>query len=52
MTVSGLGVGEPVKLPDEPAGLAMVFRTFDRVSVGLVMESSKPIHVGDGVRNP
>lgn len=52
MTVSGLGVGEPVKLPDERAGLAMVFRTFDRVSVALVMESTKPIQLGDGVRNP
>ena len=52
MTVSGLGVGEPVKLPDEPAGLALVFRTFDRVSVALVMEATKSIHVGDGVRNP
>jgi hypothetical protein len=50
--VSGLGPGEPVKLPDEQAGLAMVFRTFDRVSVALVMESTKSIHVGDGVRNP
>ena len=52
MRVSGLGVGEPVKLPDERAGLAMVFRTFDRVSVALVMESTAPIHVGDRVRNP
>jgi hypothetical protein len=30
----------------------MVFRTFDRVSVALVMESIKTIQVGDGVRNP
>ena len=52
MTVSGLGPGEPVKLPDENAGLAMVFRTFDRVSVALVMESTKAIHVGDRIRNP
>jgi hypothetical protein len=52
MRVSGLGVGEPVKLPDERSGLAMVFRTFDRVSVALVMESTSPIHVGDRVRNP
>jgi hypothetical protein len=52
MRVAGLGVGEPVRLPDERAGLAMVFRTFDRVSVALVMESIKTIQVGDGVRNP
>jgi LysM domain len=50
--VSGLGPGEPVKLPDERAGLAMVFRTFDRVSVALVMESTKAIHTGDRIRNP
>jgi len=52
ITVSGLGPGEPVKLPDERAGLAMVFRTSDRVSVALVMESQKTIHVGDRIRNP
>jgi len=52
MKVTGLGSGEPVKLPDERSGLAMVFRTFDRVSVALVMESTMPIHVGDRVRNP
>jgi hypothetical protein len=52
MRVSGLGAGEPVKLPDERSGLAMVFRTFDRASVALVMESTKTIHVGDRVRNP
>ncbi len=51
-TVSGLGRGQPVKLPDEPAGLAMIFRTFDRVSVALVMESQKTIRVGDRIRNP
>ena len=52
MRVSGLGAGEPVKLPDERAGLAMVFRTFDRVSMALVMESTKAIHIGDRIRNP
>lgn len=52
MRVSGLGVGQPVKLPDERSGLAMVFRTFDRVSIALVMESTRAIHVGDRVRNP
>ncbi len=44
--------GEMVTLPDEQAGLLMVFRTFDRVSFGLVMYATRAIHVGDIVRNP
>jgi hypothetical protein len=41
-----------VTLPDESAGLIMVFRTFDRVSFALVMEAERPMHVLDRVRNP
>lgn len=41
-----------VTLPDETAGLIMVFRTFDRVSFALVMEAQRPMHVLDKVRNP
>jgi hypothetical protein len=44
--------GEMVTLPDEQAGLLMVFRTFDRVSFGLIMYATRAIHVGDLVRNP
>jgi hypothetical protein len=43
---------EFVTLPDEEAGLVMVFRTFDRVSFGLIMHAIRPIHVQDRVRNP
>ncbi|MCG6967915.1 MAG: LysM peptidoglycan-binding domain-containing protein [Chromatiaceae bacterium] len=43
---------DTVTLPDEEAGLLMVFRTFDRVSFGLVMHASRVIHVNDRVRNP
>ena len=43
---------EKVTLPDEEAGLLMVFRTFDRVSFGLVMEATRAMHVLDRVRNP
>lgn len=39
-----------VKLPDEIAGILMVFRTFKRVSYGLVMSATQPIHVLDKVR--
>ena len=41
-----------VRLPDESAGLSMVFRTYDRVSYALIMEATTVIHVGDKVRNP
>ncbi|MFM1892049.1 MAG: hypothetical protein RLZ44_1126, partial [Pseudomonadota bacterium] len=43
---------ERVTLPDEEAGLLMVFRTFDRVSFGLVMHATRAMHVLDRVRNP
>lgn len=41
-----------VRLPDEPAGLAMVFRAYDRVSYALVMRATSEMHVQDIVRNP
>lgn len=43
---------EYIKLPDEPAGLMMVFRIFDRLSFALVMEAYRPMKVMDSVRNP
>ena len=46
------GFGEKVRLPDEPAGTMMVFRTFDRMSYGLIMEATNAISVLDTVRNP
>lgn len=41
-----------VQLPDEQAGLLMVFRTFDKVSFGLVMKATSALHVGDHIRTP
>ncbi|WP_243412321.1 LysM peptidoglycan-binding domain-containing protein [Cognatiluteimonas telluris] len=41
-----------VRLPDEFAGHVMVFRTFDKVSYGLVMDSIKPTHVGYQLKHP
>jgi len=46
------GVGETVKLPDEYVGHVMVFRTFDRVSYGLIMDGLRPVHVGGHLRMP
>ncbi len=41
-----------VRLPDEFAGHAMVFRTFDNVSYALVMSSVKPTRVGYELKHP
>jgi hypothetical protein len=41
-----------VRLPDERAGTFMVFKTFDRMSFGLIMEAKNVIHVTDRVVNP
>jgi hypothetical protein len=43
---------EIVKVPDTRAGLMMVFRTFDKVSYGLVLKATGPLAVMDKVKNP
>jgi hypothetical protein len=43
---------KPVTLPDEYIGHVMIFRTFDRVSYGLVMDGLKPVHIGAKVKMP
>ena len=43
---------ETVTLPDESAGTIMVFKVYDRIGYGLVMEATSDIHVLDAVRNP
>jgi hypothetical protein len=45
-------LGKRVTLPDEYVGHVMVFRTFDRVSYGLVMDSLRPVEKGDRLRLP
>ncbi len=50
--VSGGGNSDEVTLPDEEAGEVMVFRTFEKVSLALVMNASRPIHILDRVKNP
>jgi hypothetical protein len=44
--------GGTVRLPDEQAGTVMVFKIYDRISYGLVMEATEALHVYDAVRNP
>jgi len=43
---------EPVQLPNERSGLLMLFKTFDRVSYGLTLESKRVIHKDDFVHTP
>ena len=44
--------GETLTLPEERAGLMMVFRTFDKMSYAIVLESTRTLSVSDKVRNP
>lgn len=41
-----------VVLPPEFTGHVMIFRTFPRVSYGLVMDAVKPTHIGDFLWDP
>ena len=43
---------ERVELPAERAGLLMVFQTYEKMSYGLILTASRPLTVGDRVRNP
>ena len=44
--------GGSVTLPPEKAGLAMVFRTFEKMSFALILSAELPISVKDIVRSP
>jgi len=43
----GVGGFERIDLPDTRTGVLMVFRTFEKVSYALVMESTRPIALDD-----
>ncbi len=43
---------QTVQLPGRKAGLLMVFRVFDKLSLGIVLETSLALAVGDKVQNP
>lgn len=42
---------EEITLPEEYVGVVMVFRTFEKVSYALVMETQGAVHVADTVRS-
>jgi len=44
--------GGRVRLPDEEAGTLMVFKVYDRIGLGLIMEATQAINIHDHVRNP
>ncbi len=44
--------GGRVRLADEYEGHVMVFRAFDKMSYGLVMDATKDMHVGDVLKHP
>ncbi len=43
---------QAIRLPTERNGIAMVFRIFEKVSYVLVLESQRPIAIGDYLVNP
>lgn len=46
------GFGRKVALPEEHAGLFLVFKAYDRLSYGLIVQAEAPLRVGDAVGNP
>ncbi len=51
-TVKDRVEGGSVRLPDEQAGTAMIFKVYDEIGYGLVMEATQALHTRDFVRNP
>ena len=49
---SGTAFAPKVKLPDERVGTLLIFKSYDRVSYGLVIGAANVIHVQDVVHNP
>lgn len=51
-TVRDRITGDSVKIPDERSGLLMVFRTYDKLSYGLVLYATRDLSLLDKVKNP
>lgn len=50
--VTDLVEREKVMLPDEEAGMLIVFKVFEKVAYGLILEASRPLSLYDKVSNP
>lgn len=44
--------GDSVALPDVRAGVVMIFAAYEKASYGLVLSASRPLSVGDKIKNP
>jgi hypothetical protein len=51
-TVKDRVAGEYITLPAEKVGLLMVFRTFEKMSYGLILNADRPLAIGDSLKNP
>jgi hypothetical protein len=45
-------IGKKLHLPDERAGTLLVFKTYERMSYGLIVTTTIPVRVADRVRTP
>lgn len=50
--VNDRAAGKKVRLPNERAGTLMVFKTYEKMSYGLIMSATNAIRVGDAFTNP
>ena len=51
-TEPAAGTFRSYELPDERSGLVFIFRTFEKVSYGMILKAVRPISVGDVVQTP
>jgi hypothetical protein len=45
-------IGKSIRLPDERAGTLLVFKTYELMSYGLVVNTTVPVRIADRVRTP
>ncbi|PWF54951.1 LysM peptidoglycan-binding domain-containing protein [Massilia glaciei] len=49
--LSRMGNTPTIRLPDEHVGTLFIFRVFDKISYGLIMQVTEPVEVGDVARS-